>query len=130
MRHTWRMFVGGLGLALTACHHFPSMPAIGHGGTMHHGHGKSGPARTIEADTLPDSQSLGAKTFARYCQQCHALPDPAQHTATEWPNVVERMRGNMRSMNKNIASDLEAQSITEYLQRYAKGSAENRTSKP
>lgn len=100
------------------------MPSFGHGGgMMHHGHGMGGPPRTVDADTLPDNQSAGAKTFARYCQQCHALPDPAQHTAAEWPKVVERMRGNMRSMGKEIANDQDAQLITDYLQQHAKGSA-------
>lgn len=40
---------------------------------------------------LPDPQSQGATLIAKYCAQCHALPAPAMHSATDWPGVVRRM---------------------------------------
>jgi cytochrome c5 len=40
---------------------------------------------------LPDPQSQGAQLAAKYCAQCHELPAPAMHSATDWPGVVRRM---------------------------------------
>ena len=40
---------------------------------------------------LPGPQSQGAQLVARYCAQCHMLPAPAMHSATDWPGVVRRM---------------------------------------
>ena len=49
------------------------------------------PEGTTAAD-LPDPESRGAKLVATYCaQQCHALPSPSTHSATDWPTVVRRM---------------------------------------
>lgn len=41
---------------------------------------------------------LGAVAFKGYCSSCHALPDPAQHTASEWSEVLKRMQRNMQIM--------------------------------
>lgn len=40
---------------------------------------------------LPDAHSVGAELIAKYCAQCHALPTPTAHSATDWPRVVRRM---------------------------------------
>ena len=40
---------------------------------------------------LPDANSVGAELVAKYCAQCHALPTPTAHSATDWPRVVRRM---------------------------------------
>ena len=40
---------------------------------------------------FPEPESAGARLVARYCGQCHFAPAPGQHTAAEWPKVVERM---------------------------------------
>lgn len=119
-RHQWA--IGSvLVCGLTACQPWPSISMMGHGGgMMHHGHMRGGPSTSVDADTLPEKESAGAQTFVAFCQQCHALPDPKQHTAREWPSVVERMRGNMRSMGRKVADDREAQRIVEYLQRHAR----------
>lgn len=41
---------------------------------------------------------LGAASYETYCTGCHALPDPAQHTASEWSDVLHRMQRNMQIM--------------------------------
>lgn len=46
----------------------------------------------------PTEKGPGGEHFARVCSQCHALPDPALHTAEEWPDVVSRMHVNMQRM--------------------------------
>ena len=48
------------------------------------------PANVVAAD-LPDPNSQGAKLLTSYCAQCHALPTPLAHSATDWPGVVRRM---------------------------------------
>jgi hypothetical protein len=40
---------------------------------------------------LPEPGSTGAKSLADYCAQCHNLPSPSMHSATDWPSVVRRM---------------------------------------
>lgn len=49
------------------------------------------PPPGIEPGDLPDPQSHGAQLLAEYCAQCHSLPAPTQHSATDWPSVVRRM---------------------------------------
>jgi cytochrome c2 len=66
------------------------------------------------------------RMFAEACSQCHALPDPSQHTAEEWPPVVERMRDNLEWMNRvQSGSDprepqLSVPEIVGFLQQHAK----------
>lgn len=48
------------------------------------------PAGVTVAD-LPEPASPGAQLLGRYCAQCHALPAPAAHSATDWPGVARRM---------------------------------------
>lgn len=74
--------------------------------------------RTTPADSLPTNPA--AHLFARTCSRCHALPDPAQHAAGEWPGVVERMRENMRRMEVDGITDEQAGRIVEFLQRHAR----------
>jgi cytochrome c5 len=69
---------------------------------------------------LPDPESPGALLFRKFCVQCHLLPDPNLHTAAEWPGVVERMRMNMRVINKPVITDPERDGIVEYLQKVTK----------
>lgn len=40
---------------------------------------------------LPDPGSQGAQLVAKYCAQCHNLPAPSMHSATDWPGVIRRM---------------------------------------
>ncbi len=41
----------------------------------------------------PELGSAAGKAFRDFCSQCLALPDPGQHTAEHWPQVVGRMKG-------------------------------------
>ena len=72
--------------------------------------------RAIDPGALPAAGAEGAGLFRDRCSQCHALPDPAQHTPEEWPGVVERMRDNMKRMGVDGLSEAEATAITGYLQ--------------
>lgn len=48
------------------------------------------PAGATAAD-LPDPNSAGAQLVAKHCSQCHDLPLPSMHSATDWPSVTRRM---------------------------------------
>ncbi|HXZ25784.1 MAG TPA: hypothetical protein VEI24_06140, partial [Nitrospiria bacterium] len=67
-------------------------------------------------DALGSSDSPGLSQFKQTCSQCHALPDPRLHTATEWPGVVVRMRSNMKIMGKPEITDQERDAIVGYLE--------------
>jgi cytochrome c5 len=40
---------------------------------------------------LPDPASRGGQLVANYCAQCHDLPTPQMHSATDWPSIARRM---------------------------------------
>jgi hypothetical protein len=74
------------------------------------------------AVNLPEGQS-----FKLACQQCHVLPDPKRHTASEWPAVVARMEKNMQWMNRVVGNQpdsrepqLRVEEINAFLIKYAK----------
>lgn len=61
------------------------------------------------APGLAEALERGAgRMFAEACSQCHVLPDPSQHTAQEWPDVVERMRENLAWMNRVVGGGSDA----------------------
>lgn len=74
----------------------------------------------IDPSKLPDRDSPGAQAFERTCSQCHALPDPKQHTAGEWPATVTRMTQNMRNMDKPVPDAATLASIVTYLEKNAR----------
>jgi mono/diheme cytochrome c family protein len=49
------------------------------------------PPAGVQPGDLPDPRAQGAQLEAKYCAQCHSLPAPAMHSATDWPIVVRRM---------------------------------------
>ncbi|TAK10427.1 MAG: cytochrome c [Candidatus Manganitrophaceae bacterium] len=75
--------------------------------------------KALARGSVPEPDSPGAGLFQQTCSQCHALPDPGQHTASEWPAVVERMRSNMAAMGKRVITEEEKRAITDYLVRHA-----------
>ena len=81
-----------------------------------------------EIDTAhPALNTPAGQIFSIACSQCHALPDPRQHTAREWPQVVERMKQHMLWSNTVVGSpemrtvpELKTGEIVSLLQRYAR----------
>jgi hypothetical protein len=57
--------------------------------------------------------------FLQTCAQCHALPDPKQHSTQEWPDVVARMKQNMQQMQKPVIQPKEEALIVQFLQHAA-----------
>jgi cytochrome c5 len=58
---------------------------------------------------------LGAAAYENYCTGCHALPDPAQHTTSEWSDVLHRMQRNMQIMQFKAPSADNLMQIQLYL---------------
>jgi cytochrome c5 len=74
----------------------------------------------MDITQYPDLNAPAGKAFHAVCAQCHALPDPKQHTAIEWPAVVARMKKNMSIMGKDVPDDTTTRAITGFLQRHAR----------
>ncbi len=72
--------------------------------------------KTIQENELPVSTSGAIEEFKKTCSKCHALPSPYQHTAKQWPVVVERMLKHMKEFNLPSLPESEINSITAYLQ--------------
>ncbi len=87
--------------------------------------------QSIAPAQLPEPKSEGARLAARYCVQCHYLPNPQMHTAARWSPIIERMvwrmqgRGNMGPLMKEMMADVQAPSAAEaaalaaYLEKHA-----------
>ena len=81
------------------------------------------PPPGIKPENLPNPESRGAKLLDRYCAQCHYLPNPAMHTAEEWPQIAGRMFSRMSMMSgmmgvENPASE-ERREIIAYLKAHS-----------
>lgn len=75
--------------------------------------------KPIDAATYTDLDTPPGRAFSTTCMQCHALPDPKQHTAQEWLSVVARMHGNMAAMGKAIPDETTTSEIVDFLQRHS-----------
>jgi len=88
----------------------------------------------LSAESLPSATSQGAGLIARYCTQCHNLPGPDRHTATEWREVTSKMFMLMEVSNRfgGLMGRVEVMSpgnqsvLLNYLQHHA---ADTETSK-
>ncbi|TAL85694.1 MAG: hypothetical protein EPN74_07295 [Rhodanobacter sp.] len=72
--------------------------------------------------TAKELDTPAGRAFSETCSQCHALPDPAQHTAADWPGVVLRMKHNMEARGKPVPAPSTLDAVEAYLQKYAKRS--------
>jgi hypothetical protein len=68
----------------------------------------------------PDLDTPAGRLFAQTCSQCHALPDPRQHTATQWPSVVARMELHMRQSNMPLPREAALKAVDAFLERNSK----------
>jgi cytochrome c5 len=58
------------------------------------------PKSGIAPKDLPDAETNGAMTYARFCSQCHPLPSPKRNSADDWKTLVERMDKRMHMMSR------------------------------
>lgn len=83
--------------------------------------------RAIEAARYPDLAGVEAQSFRLACSQCHTLPDPRRHRASEWPAIVARMERNMQWMNRVVGNrkdrtepQLRVEEILAFLQKHSR----------
>lgn len=60
------------------------------------------PPPGVTAADLPDPNTAGAQLVAKHCAQCHELPHPAMHSATDWPAVARRMWLRVEGLNRTL----------------------------
>lgn len=83
-----------------------------------------GPQATpLPAQPLPEADSPVAKMLVDRCGRCHGAPNPAVHTAFEWPSVIHRMQNRMSQKGVKVLSDDELATLIAYLQKYARGAS-------
>lgn len=61
------------------------------------------------------SHHNGYAETQRFCTGCHQAPNPSQHTAKEWPQVIERMQGYMQKQRRRLPNSSEIKLVLEYL---------------
>ncbi len=83
--------------------------------------------RPLDPNTYPAVNLPEGQSFKLACQQCHVLPDPQRHKASEWPAVVARMEKNMEWMNRAVGNQpdpreiqLKVEEINAFLVKYAR----------
>jgi hypothetical protein len=74
-------------------------------------------ALKVSGSVLPSGK--GRDEFSVVCSQCHALPDPRVHSATDWPAVYARMERNMERMQVQAPGGQVSTDILLYLQTVA-----------
>jgi len=74
----------------------------------------------IDTSRYSDLDTPAGQAFQNTCSRCHALPDPRQHTAAEWPAVVARMTRNMQAMGKSVPERETLAEIVAFLRNHAK----------
>jgi hypothetical protein len=60
--------------------------------------------KPLDPRKYPEIFQPEGQSFKLACEQCHVLPDPQRHTASEWPAVVARMERNMEWMNRIVGN--------------------------
>lgn len=87
---------------------------------------KGGMPPAIAPAELPEPDVAGAQLLTQYCTQCHGLPSPKQHSASDWPQTVGRMNMRMQWMSKNNSpmnikapTDDELRTLMTYLEKHA-----------
>lgn len=53
----------------------------------------------VSPDALPDPGSRGAGLAVEYCSQCHGVPSPKRHSASDWVPTLRRMFARMDHMS-------------------------------
>jgi hypothetical protein len=81
------------------------------------------PPSGINPSDLAEPESPGAQLLFRFCAQCHPLPSPAMHSATDWPRVLRRMWLRMDrlpdSLGIRTADEGERGTLLRYLMTHA-----------
>jgi len=107
------LVIAGVAGLMTTGGTCPSMGNMMGGGMM-------GIQQPIDKARYKDLDTAAGKSFTTTCSQCHAAPDPRQHTAKEWPAVVQRMIRNMERLGKPVPDQATLNTILGFLQKHAR----------
>jgi cytochrome c5 len=81
------------------------------------------PPAGVAPGDLPEPASRGAQLVGKYCAQCHSLPTPTAHSATDWPSVARRMWLRMEwlpdSLRVQVPTNAERYETLQYLTGHA-----------
>lgn len=61
------------------------------------------------------SMQMGMTVDRSFCARCHAVPSPMQHTADQWPLVVDRMKRYMYLRGMSMPDTQQTAALLEYL---------------
>lgn len=75
--------------------------------------------KPLDGSALASLESPAGQSYRQVCADCHALPDPAQHTASEWRLVVARMKQNMSAAGRPLPADEALATALAYLEQHA-----------
>lgn len=84
-----------------------------------HAHG----LKPLEGVAMASLDSANGQSYRQVCADCHALPDPAQHTPSEWRLVVARMKQNILGAGRSMPSDDVFGAVVAYLEQFARQEA-------
>jgi cytochrome c5 len=75
--------------------------------------------KPMDKNQFSDLDTPAAQAFTSTCSQCHAAPDPGQHTPHEWARVVLRMKNNMAAASKKLPDDQTVELINQFLTEHS-----------
>lgn len=75
--------------------------------------------QSLSAQQLAAIDDEGGLAFVKFCGQCHAVPDPRQHSPQVWARTVLRMVEQMRQAGKPVPAEDVSETIVDYLRRAA-----------
>lgn len=81
------------------------------------------PPTTFSAADLPEPSSPGAALLIKNCSQCHAVPSPGMHAATDWPRILRRMWLRMDMLPDSFQVSVPAVGDRATLSRYLMANA-------
>lgn len=64
---------------------------------------------------LPEPEARGAKLLEAYCVQCHHMPAPQMHSATEWPILMRRMMMRAQTLHDRMGGPMTKGLLGQYL---------------
>jgi hypothetical protein len=74
--------------------------------------------KSIDKNQYADLDTPAGKAFESTCSQCHAAPDPAQHSPNEWARIVLRMKNNIVAAGKEMPDDKTVELINDFLKAH------------
>ncbi len=73
----------------------------------------------LDKSRYADLDTPAGRAFESTCSQCHAAPDPTQHSPNEWARVVLRMKSNIVAAGKETPDDETVELITDFLKSHS-----------